>query len=37
MIIARSAMEVLIIALHATRSRFFLGMIIDVWMLAHKA
>ena len=37
MIIARSAMEVLIFALHATRSRLFLGLIIDVWMLVHKA
>lgn len=30
-------MEVLIIALHAPKSKFYHGLIISVWMLAPKA
>jgi len=37
MIIARSVMEELIIALHATRSKSYQGLIINVWILAPKA
>jgi hypothetical protein len=35
--IARSAMEEPIIVLHATRSKFYHGLIIHAWILAPKA